>query len=52
MVRLPKCTDSGDKLHGFEPGSPSWLFPRAIYLISPCFGSLAYKMKIEIVPNS
>lgn len=58
---LPKCTGSGDKLPGFDPGSPSWLFPRAIYLISPCFGILTYKtkaeregekMKTEIVPNS
>lgn len=56
MVRqhriLPKCTDSGDKQPGFDPGSPSRLFPRTIYLISPCFGFLTCKMKTERVPNS
>lgn len=56
MVRqhriLPKCIDSGDKLPGFDPGSPSWLFLKIIYLISPCFGFFTCKIKTERVPNS
>lgn len=28
---LPKWTDSGDKMPGFDQGSPSWLLPKTIY---------------------